>query len=154
MRLDRLDVVIIFLPILGMFDVLSTFLAAWQGYPTEQYETGLLASFFAQRGVIHLYVLIYVGILMAMSAVLLCIKYDLLIGRFLDKVVFLLLTVVVCIIEAIMMSVVVSNLLIGWGGYLAEVPRWLIYISLPVTILTFIRNEVEAMLGLATHGKH
>jgi hypothetical protein len=95
MSLSRLDGVIVFLPVLGVLDVLSTFFAAWQGYPLAQYETGLAASFFARRGLLNLYVCVYLGILAAMTAVLLYIKRDLQGGRLFDKLVFLLLTAVV-----------------------------------------------------------
>jgi hypothetical protein len=153
MSLSRLDGVIVFLPVLGILDVLSTFFAAWQGYPLTQYETGLAASFFAQRGLVNLYVGVYLGILVAMSAVLLCIKRDLQGGRLFDKLVFLLLTGVVCIIEATVTSVIVSNLLIGFGGRLVEEARWLIYISVFVVIFVFIRKEAKDMLGFTANGK-
>ncbi len=153
MSLSRLDGVIVFLPVLGVLDVLSTFLAAWQGYPLAQYETGLAASFFARSGLLNLYVCVYFGILAAMTAVLLYIKRDLQVGRLFDELVFLLLTGVVCIIEATVTSVIVSNLLIGFGGYLVEESRWLIYISVFVAIFVFIRKEAKDMLRFTVNGK-
>lgn len=143
MHLSRLDRVIVFLPILGVLDVLSTFFAAWQGHPIEEYETGLVAAFFAQRGLLSLYVFVYLGILVAMSGVLLFIKRDLGVGGFLDKLVFAVLTAAVGIVEALVTSVVISNLLIGLGGYLMEEARWLIYISVFVTIFILVRKEVK-----------
>ena len=143
MRLTRLESVIVLLPILGVLDVLSTFFAAWQGYPIAEYETGLVAAFFAQRGLLSLYVFVYLGILIAMSGVLLFIKRDLGVDGVLDKPVFTVLTAAVGIVEALVTGAVVSNLLIGLGGHLVEEARWLIYISVFVTIVTFVRKEVK-----------
>jgi hypothetical protein len=50
-------------------------------------------------------------------------------------------------------SVVVSNLLIGFGGHLLKESRWLIYISVFVAIFVSIQKEAKDMLGFTANGK-
>ena len=76
MNLSPLDRVILLLPVLGVLDILSTFFAGWRGIPIQLYESGLFASYFAQRGLIHIYIFIYLGILSGMAGTLLFIKHE------------------------------------------------------------------------------
>lgn len=110
MGLSRLDKVILVLPILGVFDVLSTLYAGYLGYPLEKYEAGFLAGFFAMHGLLYLYVPVYLGILVGMAWGLLRIKRRLNPSVLLDKVVFLLLVGVVCFVYAQLFGTILTNI--------------------------------------------
>lgn len=154
MKLSKLDWVILVIPVLGIFDVLSTFFAAWQGYPVYLYEVGLFASYFAQKGLLHLYIFVYLGILSGITAVLLFIKRELNTGRYFDEVLLMLLVVVICLLEALLTNVIVSNFLLGLGRFtpLGGL-RWLIYLSVFVVILTYAWDELKELFGFGIHGK-
>lgn len=154
MKLSKLECVILVLPILGILDVLSTFFAGWRGYPIHLYEAGVFASYFAQGGLLHLYVFVYLGILSGMAAVFIFIKREVSTGRFYDEFLLLLLVAAICFIEAFLVGVIVSNFLLGlgWltplGGF-----RWLMYLSVFVTILAYIWNELKELFGFDTYGE-
>lgn len=154
MKLSKLDWVILILPVLGIFDVLSTFFAAGRGYPIHLYEAGLFASYFAQTGLLHFYVFVYLGILSEMATLFLFIKREIDTGRFCDKLLLLLLTVAICLIEALLTSVIVSNFLLGLGRFtpLGGL-RWFIYLSVFVAMLTYAWDELKELFGFDVHGK-
>jgi len=152
MKLSRLDRVILILPVLGILDVLSTFFAAWRGYSLHLYEVGVFASYFAQKGLLHLYVFIYLGILVGVAGVLLFIKREVNTDRFFDELLLLLLVGVICLIEARLTSVIVSNLLLGLGQFtLLKRLNWLIYLSVFVTILAYTWDELKELFGFGMY---
>ena len=152
MKLSRLDRVILILPVLGILDMLSTFFAAWRGYSLYLYEVGLFASYFAQKGLLHLYVFIYLGILVGVAGVLLFIKREVSTARFLDELLLLLLVGVICIIEARLTSVIVSNSLLGLGKFAPFGGlHWLIYSSVFITILAYTWDELKELFGFGMY---
>ncbi len=152
-KLGKLDKVIIFLPVLGVLDVFSTFLAGWRGLPISLYETGLFASYFAQKGLLNLYVFIYFGILLGMATVFLYIKLEVSSDGFLDRLLLLLLVAAICIIEAFMAGVIMSNFLIGLGRPIPISPvRWLTYLSVLVAILAYVWDELRELFGFGSFG--
>jgi hypothetical protein len=112
MGLNRLDEVIMVLPVLGALDVLSTLYAAYLGYSLERYEAGFLAGYFARLGLLYLYIPVYLGILIGMVWVLLQIKKKLKPSALLGKAVFLLLVGVVCFMYARLFGTIVMNILL------------------------------------------
>lgn len=150
MKLSKLDRVILLLPVLGILDVLSTFFVAWRGYPIYLYEVGLLAAYFAQIGFLYLYVFVYLGILSGMAAVFLFIKREISTGRFYDELLLLLLIAIVCLVEAVMTGVIVSNFLFGLGAPLGNA-RWLIYLSVFMSILAYTWDELKELFGFDVH---
>lgn len=153
MKLSNLDKVILLLPVMGVFDVLSTFFAAWQGYSLYIYEVGLFASYFAQRGLLILYVFVYLGILSGMAALLFFIKRDVSTSESHDELVLLLLVTTIYLLEAVLANVIVSNFLVA-SGSLAPIGglRWLIYLSVFVTILAYTWDELKELLGFSAYG--
>jgi hypothetical protein len=153
MKLSKLDHVFLVLPVLGVFDVLSTFFAAWQGYPIQMYETGLFASYFAQKNLLHLYIFLYLGILSGMAAIFLFIKREVSEDRFFDKLLLLLLVGAIYLIEAVLTNVIVSNFLLGLG---IHAPlgglRWLIYLSVFLIILVYVWDELKELFGVDVYG--
>jgi hypothetical protein len=137
----------LYIPLLGVFDVLSTFFAAWQGYSIHLYEVGLFASYFAQRGLLPLYVFAYLGILSGMAAFFIFLKREVSTGFFLDGLLLLLLVVAVGLIESVLASVVVSNFMLALGRPMPPLLRWLIYLSVFVIILSYSWDELLDMLG-------
>ncbi|MFQ5758287.1 MAG: hypothetical protein ACE5IF_01265 [Candidatus Bathyarchaeia archaeon] len=112
MGLNRLDKVILVLPVLGVFDVLSTLYAGYLGYSLERHEAGFLAGFFARHGLLYLYIPVYLGILVSMAWALLRIKRRLNSSAVVDRVVFLLLVGVVCFIYARLFGTILMNVLL------------------------------------------
>ena len=154
MKLSSLDWVILTIPVLGVLDVLSTFFVALQGYPIHIYEAGLFASYFAQAGLLPFYVPFYLGILSGATAVLLFIKRELTTSKFHDELFFMLLVFAICLVEAVLTNVVVSNFLIGLSRFTSLGGlRWLIYLSVFVSILTFTWDELKEQLGFGKNGK-
>lgn len=153
MKLSKLDHVFLVLPVLGVFDVLSTFFAAWQGYPLHVYEAGLFASYFAQKNMLHLYIFLYLGILSGMAAIFLFIKREVSEDRFLDKLLLLLLVGAIYLIEALLTNVIVTNFLLGLGIHaLFSRLRWLIYLSVFIIILVYIWDELKELFGADVYG--
>lgn len=145
---------ILVLPVLGVLDVLSTFFAAWQGYPIHLYEGGVFASYFAQRGLLYFYAFIYLGILSGMAVVFLFIKREVSTRMLYDELLLLLLIVAICLIEAILTGVIVANFLLGLGRLEPlGVLRWLIYLSVFVAILTFAWDELKELFGIGEIGE-
>lgn len=145
---------ILVLPALGVLDVLSTFFAAWQGYPIQLYESGVFASYFAQRGLLYFYVFAYLVILSGMAAVFLFIKREVSTRMLYDELLLLLLVASICLIEAILTGVIVANFLIGLGRLESlGVLRWLIYLSVFVAILTFAWDELKELFGIGEIGE-
>ncbi|MDH5447953.1 MAG: hypothetical protein OEY24_06035 [Candidatus Bathyarchaeota archaeon] len=153
MKLSKLDWVILVLPFLGIFDVLSTFFVAWRGYPIYLYETGLFASYFAQEGLLHFYVFVYLGILSGIAAVLLFIKREISTGMFYDELLLLLLVAMICFIEAFLTGVIVSNILLGLGRLSLDGLLWLIYLSVFVAILMYTGDELKELFGFGVNGE-
>jgi len=151
MKLSRLERVILCIPVLGAFDVVSTFFAAWRGYPIDVYEVGLFASYFSQRGLLSLYVFAYLSILSGIAALLILIKRDVSKGFFLDELVLLLLVVAVGLIEGVLASVVVSNFMIALGKFMPSLLRWLIYLSVFAVILSYTWDELKELFGFGAH---
>jgi hypothetical protein len=151
MRLSRLESVILCIPVLGTFDVLSTFFADWRGYPIDMYETGLFASYFSRRGLLPVYVLAYLGILSGIAALLILIKRDVSKGFFLDGLVLLLLVTSVGLIEGVLTSVVVSNSMIALGKLMPSLLRWLIYLSVFAVILSYTWDELKELFGFGAY---
>ena len=151
MKLSRLERVIAYLPVLGVFDVLSTFFADWQGYSINVYEVGLFASYFSQRGLLSLYVFAYIGTLSGTGALLILIKRDVSKGFFLDDLVLLLLVTAVGLIEAVLTSVIVSNFMIALGKLMPSGLRWLIYLSVFAVILSYTWDELKELFGFGGH---
>jgi hypothetical protein len=153
MRLSRLERVILYIPVLGFFDVLSTYFAAWMGYPIHVYEVGLFASYFSQRGLLPLYVFAYLGILSGIAALLIFIKRDVSKGVLFDELVLLSLVVAVGLFEGVLASVVVSNSMIALGKLMPSLLRWLIYLSVFVIILSYTWDELKDLFGFDAYGK-
>jgi len=151
MKLSRLDWVILVLPVLGIFDVFSTFFGTWRGYPIYLYEAGLFASYFAQEGLLHFYVFVYLCILSGMAAVLFFIKREVSTGIIYDDLLLLLLIATICIVEAFLTGVIVSNFLLGTGRLPLGGLRWLIYLSVFVAILTYTWDELKELFGFGVH---
>ena len=151
MRLSRLERVILYTPVLGAFDVLSTFFAAWRGYPIDVYEVGVFASDFSQRGLLSLYIFVYLGTLSGIAALLVLIKRDVSKGFFLDELVLLLLVMAVGLIEGVLASVVVSNFMIALGKFMPSLLRWLIYLSVFAVILSYTWDELKELFGFGAH---
>jgi len=146
--------VILVLPVLGIFDVFSTFFVAWQGYPIYLYEVGLFASYFVQEGLLHLYVFVYLGILSGMAAVLLFIKREVSTGRFYNELLLLLLVGTVCLAEAFLTGIIVSNFLLGVGRVTSLGGlRLLIYLSVFAAILMYTWDELKELFGFGVHGE-
>ena len=149
MKFSKLDWVILILPVLGIFDVLSTFIVVWRGYSLYLYEVGVFASYFAQIGLLHLYVFVYLGVLSGMSAMLLFIKREISTGIFYDDLLLLLLVAAICLVEAFLTGVVVSNFLLGLGRFTPlGTLKWLIYLSVFAAILTYTWDELKELFGL------
>jgi len=151
MRLSRLERVILYTPVLGALDVLSTFFAAWRGYPIDVYEVGVFASDFSQRGLLSLYIFVYLGTLSGIAALLVLIKRDVSKGFFLDELVLLLLVIAVGLIEGVLASVVVSNFMIALGKFMPSLLRWLIYLSMFAVILSYTWDELKELFGFGAH---
>ena len=151
MRLSRLERVILCIPVLGTFDVLSTFFADWQGYPISVYEVGLFASYFSLRGLLPVYVLAYLGILSGIAALLIFIKRDVSRGFFLDGLVLLLLVIAVGLIEGVLIVVVVSNFMLALGKLMPSLLRWLIYLSVFAVILSYTWDELKELFGFGAY---
>lgn len=109
---SRLDKVILALPVLGVFDVLSTLYIGYLGYPMDKYEVGFLAGFFARHGLLYLYIPVYLGILVGTAWVLLHIKRKMNPSALLDRVVFLLLVGGICVIYAGLVGTILMNILL------------------------------------------
>jgi len=153
MKLSKLDHVFLVLPLLGVFDVLSTFFAVWQGYPIQGYEVGLFASYFAKKNLLHLYIFLYLGILSGMAAIFLFIKREVSTDRFFDKLLLLLLVGAIYLIEALLTNVIVSNFLLGLGIHAPfSWLRWLIYLSVFVIILVYVWDELKELFGVDAYG--
>jgi hypothetical protein len=150
-KFSRLERVILYIPLLGVFDVLSTFFAAWRGYPVHLYEVGLFASYFAQRGLLPFYVLIYLGILSGMTAFFIFLRRDVIKGLFLDGLMLLLLFVTVGLIESVLASVIVSNVMLALGNLMPPLLRGLIYLSVFVAILSYSWDEMRDLLGFGAY---
>jgi hypothetical protein len=150
MKLSRLERAIGCMPILGVLDVLSTFFAAWQGYPIHLYEVGLFASYFVRRGLLLFYVFAYLGILVGIAALLIFIKRDVSTGqgRLFDDLVLLLLVLTVGLIEGVVVGVIVSNCMIALGKPMLAPLRWLIYLSTFAVILSYTWDELKELLGV------
>lgn len=74
MKLSRIDAVIMFPPLLAIFDCLSTLYAEYCGFPLEQYETGFFASSFAKAGGFAYYVPVVVAYFTAVSVIFYYVK--------------------------------------------------------------------------------
>lgn len=153
MKLSRLERAILYMPVLGAFDVLSTFYAAWRGYPIEIYEVGLFASYFSQRGLLHFYAFAYIGILFGIAGLLVFIKRDVSKGTLFDELVLLLLVLAVGLIEGVLASVIASNFMIAWGALMPRSLRWLIYLSVFAVILSYTWDELKALFGFDVYGE-
>jgi len=153
MKLSHLDRVILLLPVLGILDILSTFFADWRGIPIQFYESGLFASYFAQTGLIHIYVFIYLGILSGMTGTLLFIKHEVSSSRFFDELVLFLLVVTICLIEAVLTNTILANFLFGVNPQIilgvSQSLRWPVYTSVIITILVYIWDELRYLFGFA-----
>ena len=149
MGLSRLDKVILVLPVLGVFDVLSTFYGGYLGYPLERYEAGFLASFFARHGLLYVYIPVYLGILAGMAWVLLRIKRELSPSALLDKVVFLLLVGVVCFMYARLFGTIIMNVLLFSGrGVSSGLVEGVVYLFTVGYVITLVwRDVVEWLRG-------
>jgi len=149
MGLSRLDKVILVLPVLGVFDVLSTFYGGYLGYPLERYEAGFLASFFARHGLLYVYIPVYLGILAGMAWVLLRIKRELSPSASLDKVVFLLLVGVVCFMYARLFGTIIMNVLLFSDGSISGglVEGVVYFFTVGYVIMLVWQDVVEWMRG-------
>jgi hypothetical protein len=148
MKSSKLERTICCLPVLGVFDVLSTFFAGWMGYPIHLYEVGLFASYFSQRGLLFLYVFVYLGFLVGVAALLVLMKRDVTTGkgRLFDDLVLLLLVLSVGLMEGVLVGVIVSNCLIALGRFMLPALRWLIYLSVFAAILSYTWDELKGSL--------
>lgn len=153
MKLSKLERVIFYMPVLGVFDVMSTFFAELQGYPIHIYEVGLFASYFSQRGLLPLYIFAYLGILSGIAALLVFIKRDVSTGALFDELVLLLVVVAVGLIEGVLASAVVSNSMIAMGKLMPPSLRWLIYLSVFVAILSYTWDELKELFGFDLHAE-
>ncbi len=154
MKLSRLDWVILVLPVLGVLDVVSTFFAAWRGYPIYLYEVGLFASYFAQEGLLLFYVFVYLGILSGMAVALVFIKHEVSTGKFYDELLLLLLIATISLAEAFLTGVIVSNFMLGLNRFMPLGGlQWLIYLSVLVAILMFTWDELKELFGFELHGR-
>ena len=149
MGLSRLDKVILVLPVLGVFDVISTLYVGYLGYSLEKYEAGFLAGFFARHGLLYLYIPVYLGILVGMAWVVLHIKRKLSPSALLDKVVFLLLVGVVCFMYAQLFGTILMNILLfsdgKVSGGIAQVVVYLFTIGYVVVLVW--QDVVDWMRG-------
>ena len=151
--LSRLDKVILVLPILGVFDVLSTLYVGFLGYPLERYEAGFLASFFAKHGLLYLYIPVYLGILVSIVWVLLRIKRKLSPSALLDKFVFLLLVGAVCFMYARLFVAIVMNVLLFSGrGVSSGIVEGVVYLfTIGYVVMLVWHDVVEWMRGEQTN---
>jgi len=147
MGLSRLDKVILVLPVLGVFDVLSTLYVGYLGYPPATYEAGFLAGLFARHGLLYLYIPVYLGILVSIVWVLLRIKRELRPSVLLDKVVYLLLVGVVCFIYARLFGTIVMNVLLFSGRSVSSgiVEVFVYFFTIGYVIMLVSRDVVEWM---------
>lgn len=149
MGLSNLDKVILVLPVLGVFDVLSTLYAGYLGYSLERYEVGFLAGFFARHGLLYLYIPVYLGILVGMTWVLVHIKKKLNPSVSFDKFIFLLLVGAVCFIYARLFGTIVMNVFLSSGRkVLSGIAEWAVYLfTLGYVVMLVWRDVVEWMRG-------
>ena len=151
MKLSPIDRVILLLPVLGILDILSTFFADWRGIPIQLYESGLFASYFAQRGLIHIYIFIYLGILSGMAGTLLFIKHEVSSNKFFDELVLFLLVVAICLIEAVLVNTILANFLLGVNPRIilgvSQSLRWLVYTSVIIIIVVYSWGELRDLFG-------
>jgi hypothetical protein len=132
-------------------DILSTFFAGWRGIPIQLYESGLFASYFAQRGLIHIYIFIYLGILFGMAGTLLFIKHEVSSNKFFDELVLFLLVVTICLIEAVLVNTILANFLLGVNPRIilgvSQSLRWLVYTSVIIIIVVYSWGELRDLFG-------
>ncbi len=149
MGLRRLEKVILVLPVLGVFDVLSTLYISYLGFPLEKYEGGFLAGFFVRHGLLYLYVPVYLGILFGVAWVLLHIKRKLNPSASLDKVVFALLVVVVCFMYARLFGAILMNLLLlSEGKVSGGIVEWVVYLfTIGYVVMLVWRDVMEWVRG-------
>ena len=149
MGLSRLDKVILVLPVLGVFDVISTLYVGYLGYSLEKYEAGFLAGFFARHGLLYLYIPVYLGILVGMAWVVLHIKRKLSPSALLDKVVFLLLVGVVCFMYARLFGTILMNILLFSDGKVSGgIVRVVVYLfTIGYVVVLVWQDVVDWMRG-------
>jgi hypothetical protein len=153
-NLSKIDLVVSILPVLGALDVLSTLFAAWRGYPIHIYEVGPFASYFAHRGLLYLYVFLYLGILSGVAVLLVFMRREVTTRRIWDRLVLIMLVLTACLLEAAIVNAVVSNLLLGLTGSASpSLLVWLVYASIITAILVYTFNDLRESFGLGDHGK-
>jgi hypothetical protein len=145
-RLDSVDKVIWVLPLLGVFDVISTLYVDSLGYSLEQYETGFFARFFVGAGLIYIYVVIYLLTLSGLAYVLWFIKNKKLDSSlFFDKILYVFIVGVACFIYMTLTASFTGNLVIP---YLASARvSWfsvifLVYLSTVFTLIVYLWRDV------------
>ncbi len=151
MKLDSVDKVIWVLPFLGVLDLISTLFVNSLGYSLMLYETGLLARYFASFGLTYVYIPIYLAILIMFSYLFWYIKNEKLdSSRFLDKIFFLLLLVVVFYVYMRLTAAFSINFLVPFliSGKLSLFSvNLLIYLSTAFTLILYTWQDVVRWIG-------
>ncbi|RLG90164.1 hypothetical protein DRO34_06080 [Candidatus Bathyarchaeota archaeon] len=147
MAMDNLDIAVWLFPLLGVFDVASTFYIWGKGYSPEQYEVGLFASYFMRMGLIYLYVPIYLLILFLFSYILWRMKRSLDPYSKTDRFIFGLLVFVVCFGYAKLLTVIVSNVLLPRyieGAVSRQLVELSVFIVCVFQMVWFIRDALTS----------
>jgi hypothetical protein len=145
-HLDNVDKVIWVLPLLAVFDVVSTLYTESLGYSLALYEVGFFARFFVGTGLIYVYIVIYLLTISGIAYVLWFIKNKKLSPlQFFDKILYIFLVGTACFIYMILTASFTGNLLIP---YLADARvSWfsaifLVYLSTAFTLTVYVWRDV------------
>jgi hypothetical protein len=145
-HLDNVDKVIWVLPLLGVFDVISTLYTESLGYSLALHEVGLFARFFASTGLIHVYIAIYLLIVSGIAYILWFIKSKRLSSsQFFDRILYVFLVGVACFMFMRLTASFTGNLLIP---YFADATvSWflaifLVYLSTAFTLTLYLWRDV------------
>jgi len=145
MKLKNVRAAISCLPILGVFDVVSTLYVSSLGYPLEKIEVGFLASFFARKGLLYLYIPVYMLILCLAALFMLYVEKSLDYNLLIDRIVLILLVGAVCTVDSTLISTIISNLAVSLQIQMSRfiLLKNMTFVTAFIAIFLFLFNDLK-----------